>query len=150
MADKRDDLRQTRGGSRNPLGSDPGADRPDLEGVRATREDPGYLPVPRSVLESKGIKPPPNEGSPFDVERGLLPGARRPIRAAGRGTALPRTSGANAEEALLRSTSPRAARTPEELGRALSHLGDTGVRDPQRGREGGPPLPGEPGYGGKS
>ena len=66
----------SRGGS--PLGTE--HPRPDLEGVRATRSEPGSLPVPRSVLESKGIKPPPAAGSPYDLERGLLPGARRPLR----------------------------------------------------------------------
>lgn len=151
MANERDDLRQTGGGRHNPLGTDPGAERPDMEGARATREDPGRLPVPRSVLESKGIKPPPNEGSPFDEERGLLPGARRPVKPARRDSVLPRGTGPHADEAQLRSSSLRAARTPEELGRALSRLGEAGVRDPQRGREAGPPLPGEPGYrGGES
>lgn len=150
MADRKRDLRQAGGGSHNPLGTDPGAERPDLEGARATTEDVGSLPVPRSVLESKGIRPPPNEGSPFDVERGLLPGARRPVRPAGRRTVWPGSPGPNAEEAQLRSTVVRAARTPEELGRALSRIGEAGVKDPQKGREGGPPLPGEPGYSGES
>jgi len=133
---------------RSPLGNDPGAEVPDLEGARATAEDVGALPVPRSVMQSKGIPVPRRTGTPYDIERGLLPGARRPVRPGAReepwrthGLTLPRE-----EEARLRFSHARAARTPEQVARALSKLGDTGLRDPQRGREAGPPLPGEPGY----
>lgn len=135
------------GMGRSPLGTDPEAERPDLEGARATAEDVGALPVPRSVRESKGEKLPPGQGSPFDLERGLMPGARRPVRPAARPQPpFAKPTGSREEAAELRRTVPRAARTPEELGRALSRVGDAGLRDPQRGREAGPPLPGEEGY----
>ncbi|AKU90525.1 hypothetical protein AKJ08_0912 [Vulgatibacter incomptus] len=49
----------------------------------------------------------------------------------------------------MRRTVPYAARTPEELGTALNRQGESGVRDPQRGKEAGPPLPGEAGYEGE-
>jgi len=138
------------GAARDPLGRDEDAVVPDLEGVRAVAEDVGALPVPRSVMQSKGIPVPRRTGTPIDWERGLLPGARRPARPpveepphrAHR--VLPRD-----EEAQLRSTHARAALTPEQLGRALARLGPEGLRDPQRGKEGGPPLPGEKGYGGE-
>lgn len=151
MADRLEDLRPGGAGARNPTGSEPEAERPDLEGARSTAEDVGALPVPRWVRMQKGEKLPPTEGAPFDTERGLLPGARRPMRPArpapprtGLGPTVPRE-----EEAQFRRSVPRAARTPEELGRALSRIGETGVRDPQRGREAGPPLPGEDGYHGE-
>lgn len=133
---------------RSPLGTDPGAERPDLEGARATAEDVGSLPVPRSVRESKGEKLPPPAGSPYDLERGLMPGARRPVRPAPRTPARAPLDPREAD-AQLRRTHARAARTPEELGKALAKVGDTGLRDPQRGREAGPPLPGDPGYRGE-
>ncbi len=139
------------GTARSPLGTDMGAERPDLEGARATAEDVGSLPVPRSVRESKGEKLPPETGSPYDLERGLQPGARRPVKLAQRQPARHDHDLAlrRAEEAMLRRSLPRAARTPEELGRALARVGSTGVKDPQRGREAGPPLPGEEGYAGE-
>lgn len=136
--------------ARSPLGRDPQAWRPDLEGARATSEDVGSLPVPRSVRQEKGERLPPRTGSPYDIERGLLPGARRPVRPPSaeqpwrsRRTLPPE------EEASLRRSLARAAITPEQVGRALSRLGETGLRDPQRGREAGPPLPGEEGYAGE-
>lgn len=120
---------------------------PDLEGVRNVSEDVGELPVPRSVQESKGKRPPEDAGSPYDRERGLLPGARRPVGPPPRGRPAPPGSAAigRAEEAGLRRTLPRAAITPEQLGKAMSRGGVEGIRDPQRGREAGPPLPGERG-----
>jgi len=120
---------------------------PDLEGVRNVSEDVGELPVPRSVLESKGLTPPRDPGAPYDRERGLLAGARRPAAPPRRERAT--TEGgavlSREEEARLRSTLPRAAITPEQLGRAMSRGGTVGIRDPQAGREVGPPLPGERG-----
>jgi hypothetical protein len=114
-----------------------------MEGARAISDDVGRLPVPRSVLESKGKRPPPLTGSPYDTERGLLPGGRRPLRPpTDRRAPLAPGEG----EATLRRTVLRAARTPEDLSRALGHIGRLG-RDPQRGLEAGPPLPGEAGYG---
>lgn len=129
---------------RDPTGRAPGAERPDLEGVRATREDVGALPVPRSVLQSKGKPVPRRTGAPYDVERGLLPGARRPVRPL-TGDDSPRAHRvlSREAEATLRRTHARAALTPEQLGRALSRVGDIGLRDPQAGKEGGPPLPNE-------
>lgn len=120
---------------------------PDLEGVRNVSEDVGELPVPRSVLESKGRNPPEDAGSPYDRERGLLPGARRPVgpppreRVAAPGPAAI----GREEEAGLRRSLPRAAITPEQLGKAMSRGGAVGIRDPQEGREAGPPFPGERG-----
>lgn len=102
--------------------------RPDLEGVRAVVEDVGALPVPRSIREQQQRRP---------LERAL----RRAVPPRPR----PPPSGRE-EEARLRRALPHAARTPEELGRALSRGGQDGLPDPQRGREAGPPLPGEPGY----
>lgn len=151
MAEQRSGPGPTGGAGEGRRGARPGPDplRPDLDGVRATRSDPGALPVPRSVLESKGIKPPPPAGAPYDLERGLLPGARRPIRPPPRRVPTGGPSSPREAEAALRRRIARAALTPEEVGRALSRLGDAGVRDPQRGREAGPPLPGEPGYRGE-
>lgn len=149
MADQRE-RGDIAGEARSPQSTEAAA-RPDLEGARFTAEDVGSLPVPRSVRLAKGQKLDSDEGSPFDTERGLLPGARRPHPPARRsGAAEAHGSALTREEAAqLRRSSPRAARTPEELGRALRRIGDTGVRDPQRGREAGPPLPGEDGVRGE-
>jgi hypothetical protein len=102
--------------------------RPDLEGIRVASEDVGSLPVPRAIREER-------EGKPL---------ARALRRAAPPKPPPPPST--REEEARLRRTLPHAARTPEELGRALSRAGQEGLRDPQRGHEAGPPLPGEPGY----
>ena|GEM_PF-4747758 len=121
---------------------------PDLEGVRNVSEDVGELPVPRSVLESKGQRPPQDSGSPYDRDRGLLPGARRPVGPPPRAPTVPPPGPAamsREEEAALRRTLPRAAITPEQLGTAMARGGEEGLRDPQEGREAGPPLPGERG-----
>lgn len=121
---------------------------PDMEGVRNVSEDVGQLPVPRSVLESKGQRPPADRGSPYDTDRGLLPGARRPAKPAPRTGPVPATRGAaigRDEEAQLRRTLPRASITPEQLGTAMARGGDAGMRDPQEGREAGPPFPNERG-----
>jgi hypothetical protein len=141
MAERKDET----AGAGAPGGA--GGEVPDLEGARATAEDVGSLPVPRSVLLSKGRPVPPTTGSPYDIDRGLQPGARRPVRPApGEPPHRAHRTLPREEEAQLRRMHARAARTPEELGRALSRLGSEGLRDPQRGKEGGPPLPGEKGY----
>jgi hypothetical protein len=101
-------------------------EHPDLEGVRRTSEDVGSLPVPRSVVEDR-------------TRRAVHERPVRPFRGS-----PPAGDHDRAAEARLRRALPHAARTPEELGRALSHLGPL-RRDPQQGHEGGPPLPGEPG-----
>jgi hypothetical protein len=133
---ERKDLRQGPPGVMRPA--------PDLEGVRRATDDVGSLPVPRSVREEKGERLPPYRGAPLDTERGLLPGARRPVLPSRPGTEIePPPADAREEEALLRRTHSRAALTPEALARALGRVGWS--RDPQRGREFGPPLPGERG-----
>lgn len=111
-------------------------DRPkfDLEGVAEILEDVGSLPVPRSVRESKGERLPPPTG------------ALRRARAAKVDSIRPKPPiGSRAAEARLRRRLRRAALTPEQLGRALGRYGQAGIRDPQRGKEAGPPLPGEKG-----
>jgi hypothetical protein len=128
MAEDRSKAATTAGGG--PEASDRSGTEPraDLEGVRATSEDVGSLPVPRSVREQR---------------------ERRPLERAVRRAVPPRPSPpppSREEEARLRRSLPHAARTPEELGRALSRAGQNGLPDPQRGHEAGPPLPGDPGY----
>lgn len=115
-----------RGEERGTPGA-PGEDQehPDMEGVRRTAEDVGALPVPRSVVEDRDRR--------SRRERPVAPFRERPPGGHDR-----------AAEARLRRSLPHAARTPEELGRALSHLGPL-RRDPQAGHEAGPPLPGEAG-----
>jgi hypothetical protein len=110
--------------------------RPDLEGVRVVSEDVGSLPVPRTIQEERAGKPLPRA-----LQRAVPPRSGRPATGP-----APAGEPTREEEARLRRTLPHAARTPEELGRALSRAGQEGVRDPQAGREAGPPLPGEPGY----
>ncbi len=127
---------ERRGSGSTMAGGGPGAtDRsaeerhhPDLEGVRATVEDVGSLPVPKSVLDQR-------RGTPLRraLSRAVPPRPGAPV-------------GEREEEARLRRNLPHAARTPEELGRALSRAGQDGLPDPQRGHEAGPPLPGDPGY----
>ncbi len=115
---------------------------PDLDGVRLVSEDVGKLPVPRAVRELKGERLAPSDASPYDAERGLSAGARRPHSRSPRPAAPLST---REEEARMRRSLPYAARTPEELGAALSRQGAEGVADPQAGKEAGPPLPGEVG-----
>lgn len=107
--------------------------RPDLEGVRRTQEDVGELPVPRSAWAQKGRTPEPAGKAP--VDEGRVPAAS-PRR---------RPASEDERQASLRSTVPRASRTPEQLGRALGRLATDRTPDPQEGKEGGPPLPGERG-----
>lgn len=112
--------------------------KPDLEGIRRTAEDVGELPVPRSIRAQKGETLEPPGRSPLEAEAG-------PRR--GRGPTRPR-GGAVPSEVDLRDAIPRAAQTPEQLARALRRTSPV-ARDPQEGKEAGPPSPGERGLEGK-
>lgn len=110
----------------------------DLEGVMSTTEEVALLPVPRSVRESKGERLPPPMRAPIDLER---PRVRKSKPAP---ASPPPRFGSRAAEARLRRRLRHAARTPEQLSRALGRYGSAGLEDPQAGKEAGPPWPGEP------